>query len=41
MYGHLSFGRRYKATAKNTLLTIVYIKNTEMTAMKYSPNSHI
>lgn len=41
MYEHLSFGRRYKATAKNTLLTIVYIKNTEMTAVKYSPNSHI
>lgn len=41
MYGHLSFWRRYKAAAKNTLLTIVYIKNTEMTAVKYSPNSHI
>lgn len=41
MYGHLSFCRRYKAAAKNTLLTIVYIKNTEMTAVKYSPNSHI
>lgn len=41
MYGHLSFCRRYKATAKNTLLTIVYIKNTETTAVKYSPNSHV
>lgn len=41
IYGHLSFCRRYKAAAKNTLLTIVCIKNAEMTAPKYSPNSHI